>query len=309
MGRASTMSWRFACLSPRILPQWRIEGGWSIFKGYAMAIYAMGDVQGCYKEFRSLLKEIAFDPKKDKLWVAGDLVNRGPASLEVLRWVFDNQTAVRCVLGNHDLHLLAVADGVAATGKRDTLDAILEAHDQDKLLGWLRKRPFVHREDGFLMVHAGLLPGWTPDDAQRHSAELSQVLQGPGSRAFLRDMRGAEPDRWSEELTGIDRYRVIVSAFTRLRLCTPEGVMEFKHSGTPEEAPPGYLPWFEVPGRQSTEVSVISGHWAALGLRIRPNLLAIDTGCVWGKSLTAVRLEDRRVFQVHCKYEAGPTGD
>ncbi len=266
-----------------------------------MATYAIGDLQGCWEPFRALLRRIDFNPARDRLWLAGDLVNRGPGSLEILRWVTEHQDAVTAVLGNHDLHLLAVAEGVEPLKRSDTFDALLEASDRDALLTWLRARPLVVRDEQFLMVHAGLLPQWTTDDAVRLAGEVETVLQGSGRANYLRGMRGNLPDAWREELSGIERLRVLTNAFTRLRFCTKDGRMEFAHNEGPEERPAGFLPWFDAPQRASAGVTIVCGHWAALGLHMRPNLLALDSGCVWGNALTAVRLEDRTVYQVPCR--------
>ena len=245
-------------------------------------------------------------PLKPRLWLVGDLVNRGPKSLEVLRWVRANEDRVNCVLGNHDLHLLAVAAGIRAPHHSDTLDEILAAPDADELIDWVRRQPLAHLERGHLMVHAGLLPQWTAQRAVELAAEVQAVLAGPRWRDFLREMYGNTPDRWSESLTGADRLRVIVNALTRLRYCTPDGTMEFKGKLGPEHAPAGYLPWFEVADRASKNVPIVFGHWSTLGLVNRPNLLALDTGCIWGGPLSAVRLSDRRLLQAQCAPENKP---
>jgi bis(5'-nucleosyl)-tetraphosphatase (symmetrical) len=265
-----------------------------------MATYAIGDVQGCFAELRALLAEIRFDSGSDRLWFVGDLVNRGPASLQTLRFVRDLGDAALCVLGNHDLHSLAVAQGFVKGRRDDTLEELLAAPDRAELLDWLRNRPMIHVDGGRVLVHAGLLPQWGAEEAAALAGEVEAELRGPRYREFLAQLYGSLPDRWSEDLRGIDRLRVIVNAMTRMRFCTPEGVMEFGTKGEATEAPAGYLPWFDAPGRKSAGDTVICGHWSALGLRIRPNLLALDSGCVWGGQLTAVRLEDLRVFQVPC---------
>jgi bis(5'-nucleosyl)-tetraphosphatase (symmetrical) len=265
-----------------------------------MPTYAVGDIQGCFASLMLLLDKISFEPKRDRLWFVGDLVNRGGGSLETLRWCKEHDGEIVSVLGNHDLHLLAVAAGVAKAGKNDTLDAILAATDREALLDWLRHRPLVHREAGWLMVHAGLLPQWSSDESITLAREVEAVLRGPGYKDFLARMYGSRPDRWSPTLRGISRLRMIVNACTRLRVCTPEGVMEFKHRGLPENSPEGYLPWFRVPDRKSTDVNIVCGHWSALGLILEENLAALDTGCLWGGEMTSLRLEDRRVFHVDC---------
>jgi len=266
-----------------------------------MATYAVGDVQGCHASLMALLERVAFQPARDRLWFVGDLVNRGPQSLATLRFVRDLGDRAVTVLGNHDLHLLSVAAGCTHSRDDDTLEEILAAPDRDGLLEWLRHQPLVHQEGPFLMVHAGLLPPWSADDAVRLSAEVQGVLRGPGYAEFLRAMYGNEPRAWSEQLQGMARLRVITNAMTRMRVCSLEGELELKFKGPPERAPKGWVPWFDAPRRRSADVTLITGHWSALGLRLRPDLMALDSGCLWGGALTAVRLEDRAVFQVDCR--------
>jgi bis(5'-nucleosyl)-tetraphosphatase (symmetrical) len=265
-----------------------------------MSTYAIGDPQGCHASLLRLLDEVKFDPAADRLWLVGDLVNRGPDSLGVLRFVKSLGSAAICVLGNHDLHLLALAEGFGRAHKGDTLDAVLAAPDRDELLHWLRQRKLAWREGDFLMVHAGVLPGWTVDDTLQRAAEAETMLQGAHYRDFFAQMYGNAPTAWDAGLQGIERLRVIVNAFTRLRYCTPAGEMEFHHKGAPGTQPAGWLPWFEVPGRQSMAATLVFGHWSTLGLVNRPGLIALDTGCLWGGKLTAVRLEDRQAFAVQC---------
>lgn len=266
-----------------------------------MATYAIGDIQGCHDSFLRLLAACAFDPAHDRLWLVGDLVNRGPRSLETLRYVRALGEAALTVLGNHDLYLLMVAEG---TEKRrnedDTLDEILAAPDREELLHWLRHQRLCHVEGGYCMVHAGLLPQWTVAEARSLAAEVEALLQSSRYREALANMWGSEPATWSTELTGWERMRVVINAMTRMRFCSSTGVMEFHAKGEITDAPPGYLPWFDVPGRRSAGTVLITGHWSALGLKLLPNLLALDSGCLWGRHLTAVRLEDRQVFQVDC---------
>jgi bis(5'-nucleosyl)-tetraphosphatase (symmetrical) len=238
------------------------------------------------------------------LWFVGDLVNRGPASLATLRFVRDLGARALTVLGNHDLHLLALAHGVVKEREDDTLAEVLAAPDRDELLDWLRHRPMIHVEADHILVHAGLLPQWDAATAKALAREVEVELRGPRHREFLAQLYGSRPDRWSDNLRGIDRLRVVVNAMTRLRFCTPEGVMEFHTKGETAKAPAGYLPWFDVPGRKCAGCTVICGHWSALGLRIAPNLLALDSGCVWGGKLSAIRLEDRRLYQVPCEATA-----
>ncbi len=265
-----------------------------------MATYAIGDIQGCFDSLQRLLERCVFDPVKDRLWLVGDLVNRGPRSLETVRFIRDLGAAAVTVLGNHDLSLLMAAEGFGKRGKGDTFDDILEAPDRDELLAWLRQQPLCHLEDGYCLVHAGLLPQWTVTQARELAAEVEQVLRGAHWRELMAHMWGSEPACWDDSLTGWSRLRVIINAMTRMRFCTPQGVMDFRVKGEVTKAPEGYLPWFEVPGRRSADSVLITGHWSALGLKILPNLLAIDSGCLWGRALTAIRLEDRQVFQVDC---------
>ena len=266
-----------------------------------MATYAIGDIQGCYDEMRRLLDTIGFEPAQDRLWLVGDLVNRGPQSPEVLRYLRGLGDRAISVLGNHDLHLLVVAAGVRKPHRGDTLDALLAAPDRDELLDWLRRQRLMHAGEGYAMVHAGLLPQWSIAQALALAREVETALQGPDYGEFLSRMYGNTPVQWRDDLAGYDRLRVIVNAMTRLRLCTPEGVMEFTHKTGLADAPAGYLPWFDVPGRASSDTPVLFGHWAALGLLLRQDALGLDSGCVWGRRLTAVRLEDRRVFQCGCQ--------
>ncbi|UCV03475.1 symmetrical bis(5'-nucleosyl)-tetraphosphatase [Dechloromonas denitrificans] len=266
-----------------------------------MATYAIGDIQGCYDSLCRLLERCAFDPAVDRLWLVGDLVNRGPKSLETLRLIKSFGDSALTVLGNHDLYLLMVAEGGAKfRGKDDTIQSILDAPDAAELLDWLRHQPLCHTEGEFCLVHAGLLPQWTAARARELAREVEAVLQGPDYREFVMNLWGSEPAGWSDDLTGWPRLRVIVNAMTRMRFCTPDGVMEFKAKGKLSNAPAGHLPWFELADRRSADAVLVTGHWSALGLKVTPNLLALDSGCLWGGHLTAVRLEDRQVFQVDC---------
>jgi len=265
-----------------------------------MATYAIGDLQGCLNPLQQLLRQIAFDPAKDRLWFTGDLVNRGPQSLETLRYVRALGDSAVTVQGNHDLHLLAVAAGHGKERADDTLHDILRAPDRDELLHWLRHRPMLHAEGEYVLVHAGLLPAWSVAKARDLAAEVEQRLRAADHAAFFAELYGSKPDRWDDELQGMDRLRVIVNAMTRMRFCSADGVMEFHTKGEADQAPPGFMPWFDVPRRASANATVVFGHWSALGLYQRPNLLGLDSGCVWGGQLTAVRLEDRRAFQCAC---------
>lgn len=266
-----------------------------------MATYAVGDIQGCYDSLQALLARCDFDPTVDRLWLVGDLVNRGPKSLTTLRFIRSLGDAAVTVLGNHDLYLLMVAEGGAKfRGKDDTLQEILDAPDCDDLLDWLRHQPLCYTEGDYCMVHAGLLPQWTAARARELAGEVERALQGPNFREFILNLWGSEPAGWSDDLSGWQRLRVIVNAMTRMRFCTLEGIMEFKVKGKLANAPAGHLPWFDLPDRQSRDAVLVTGHWSALGLKVEPNFLALDSGCLWGGHLTAVRLEDRAVFQVPC---------
>ncbi|HWA13161.1 MAG TPA: symmetrical bis(5'-nucleosyl)-tetraphosphatase [Burkholderiales bacterium] len=265
-----------------------------------MSTYAIGDLQGCFDALEELLDECRFDCRRDRLWFVGDLVNRGPQSLEILRFVKSLGKAAVSVLGNHDLHMLMVAEGRVKPHRQDTLQAVLEAPDREELLAWVRHLPLVHVEGEYVMVHAGLLPSWDAAQAARLAREVEAALRGPAWPELMMHMYGNQPDHWEESLAGYDRLRVIINAMTRLRICTVEGRMEFAHKGRLEDIPKGYMPWFAVPGRASASSTVICGHWSALGLLAEKNLLALDSGCLWGRRLSAVRLEDRRVFQVSC---------
>lgn len=271
-----------------------------------MAIYAVGDIQGCFHSFQALLKKIQFNPAVDKLWLVGDLINRGSGSLEVLRWVFDHQSSVVAVLGNHDLHTLVVAEGFVTAHRSDTIQALLDAPDASALLTWLRHQPLLHLEHDHLMVHAGLLPQWSAEEAYLLAEEVHQALVADNYREFLKHMYGNHPVQWDDALTGWDRLRVITNAMTRLRLCSAAGEMEFKFKGEVANRPVGYEPWFEVHGRASADTPIIFGHWSALGLHISNNVYALDTGCLWGGALTALRLDDKAVFQVPCHVDDAP---
>ena len=257
-----------------------------------MATYAIGDVQGCYDELQALLGRIGFDRGRDRLWFVGDLVNRGPKSLEVLRLVRRLDAIV--VLGNHDLHLVTQYEGFERKRKDDTFTDVLGAPDARELVDWLRTRPLMHVEGGWAMVHAGLLPQWTLDFAVSLAIEVQDALAAPTYRDFLANMYGSKPARWEDSLQGPDRLRVIVNAMTRMRFCTPEGVMEFHETG--KKAPPGFVPWYEA--RKSREPQIVFGHWSSAGLQLSERYAGLDTGCVWGGPLTALRLEDRWLVQV-----------
>jgi bis(5'-nucleosyl)-tetraphosphatase (symmetrical) len=279
-----------------------------------MAVFAIGDVQGCYDDLMRLLERIHFDEADDRLWFAGDLVNRGPDSLGVLRFVRKLGKRAVTVLGNHDLHLLAVAAGTAKPRANDTLDDILEAEDRDEYLDWLRHRPLLHHDAslGYTLVHAGLPPQWDLGLARECAQELESALRGPDPAGFFREMYGDEPHRWSDGLKGISRLRFIVNCFTRLRYCSAAGDLELKHKGAPGTQPEGCLPWFEVPDRASAGLHVLFGHWSTLGEVRRHNVYPLDTGCVWGGRLTCLRLDgdgSDSWYCVDCAGSQSPGGD
>jgi bis(5'-nucleosyl)-tetraphosphatase (symmetrical) len=271
-----------------------------------VATYAIGDVQGCCDALHALLGEVGFSASRDLLWFVGDLVNRGTQSAAVLRFVRSLGERAVVVHGNHDLHTLAVAAGKAKRRADDTLEDLFAAPDRDELLDWLRKRPLLHVDREYVMVHAGLLPSWSLAQAAELAAEVEAALHAPAHLELYASLYGSRPAAWNDALRGPERMRVIVNAMTRMRFCTPDGAMDFSVKGEVEKARPGYLPWFEVPARKTRGVPIVCGHWSALGLRITPDLLALDTGCVWGGRLTAVRLEDRRIFQTACARAADP---
>lgn len=274
-----------------------------------MALYLIGDVQGCDTALGRLLEKIAFSPSRDTLYLLGDLVNRGPESDRVLRRLMAYGHSVRCVLGNHDLSLIAVARGHRAPHGNDTMDVVLQAPEREAMLDWLRAQKMAMHEHGLLMVHGGVLPQWDAAQVMGLAAEVEAVLRGPELSLFLPRMYGNEPAQWSDGLRGADRLRVIVNALTRLRFCTPEGVMHLKASGGPDKAPPGTLPWFDVPGRRTAHVTIAFGHWSTLGYLRRPDLISLDTGCVWGGCLSALRLSpqgDHELIQVECEQAQAP---
>lgn len=278
-----------------------------------MATYAIGDIQGCYDELQRLLELLHFDPSSDRLWLTGDLVNRGPKSLEVLRLVKGLGKRAVTVLGNHDLHLLALWQHHHRHFKsNDTLSEIFIASDGEELLQWLRCQPLMHydTELDFALVHAGLPPQWDLQQARACANEVETVLRGDKFHEFLGHMYGNKPSRWSETLCGWDRLRFIVNCFTRLRFCTPDGKLEFTHKGHPDEQqPPKHLPWFSLPQRKSRNTPIIFGHWSTLGLHQADNVHAIDTGCLWGGTLTALQLEDGALTSLPCEGYSVPGVD
>lgn len=262
-----------------------------------MARYAIGDIQGCFASLQRLLALIDFAPGRDTLWLVGDLVNRGPRSADVLRWAYERDSSVVVVLGNHDVHFLARVAGAATEKKRDTLDELLAAKDRDRLVEWLRKRPIAHVENDHILVHAGIHPKWTAQDTRDRASEIERELSGPSWRSFVGSLQGSPP-RWDPRLGGGDRWRAILAYLIRARMLKADGRIESDYDGPPAQAPESLTPWFQFPERAWATHTAVFGHWSALGLDIGPKHLALDTGCVWGKSLTAIRLDDRSVFQV-----------
>jgi len=277
-----------------------------------MNTYVIGDLQGCHQQTLALLDRIAqaeAGAPPPAILFAGDLINRGPDSLATLRHVRALAAAsdgrINSVLGNHDLHLLAVAYGIRPEHKSDTLAGILAAPDRDELIDWLRRRPLMIQATAngrdHLLVHAGVLPQWAATQALDLAGEVEAMLRGPDLAGFLRQMYGNQPDAWRDDLAGAERLRCIINAMTRLRFCTADGVMDFKMKESGKaDAGSGLMPWFDVPGRRTERDTVVFGHWSALGLTMRPNLLGLDSGCVWGGQLSAMRLEDRALLQVAC---------
>lgn len=277
-----------------------------------MAVYAVGDLQGCLDPLLRLLDRLAFDPAQDRLWLVGDLVNRGPQSLEALRLVKSLGPAAITVLGNHDLHLLAVALAGKKSKGKDTLEPILRAPDRDELIDWLRRQPLLHHAPGLkaVLVHAGIPPSWDLATAAACAREVEAVLAGDAVREFLSEMYGNQPDRWSPELKGLARLRYTVNALTRMRYLTHDGRLEFDHKGAPEQAPEGFLPWYVAP-RPPLSATVVFGHWSTLGKVHVPGAIGLDTGCLWGGRLTAVRLDDPQHPLIHevCSAVLRPGGE
>ena len=280
-----------------------------------MSTYLVGDIQGCNSAFEKLLIQINFSPSRDSLYVLGDLVNRGPQNVQVIRRCMALCDAVKPLLGNHDLHLLAHAHGIRKAGRRDTLQDILDAPDRHALLDWIAQQPLArYLESGsgqqLLMVHAGILPQWGLEETLQLANEVHQHLKGDGLIPFLQQMYGNYPDQWQHQLQGADRLRVIVNALTRIRFCSQEGRMDFESSESADAAPTGLMPWFECPDRKTASNIVAFGHWSTLGLINRPNIMALDTGCIWGGCLTAIELgsnfSERILHQVHCEQAQKP---
>ena len=265
-------------------------------------IYLAGDVQGCDEALAQLLLTLDFSPSRDRIVLLGDLVNRGPASLAVLRRVAVLGDAAVCLLGNHDLHLLAVAHGVRTLHKGDTFDDVLQDAEAPRWIDWLRQQKLAHLEEGWLCVHAGVVPQWSTAQTLMLAEEVQALLRGPALADFLPQMYGNEPRRWHDDLAGPERSRFVINTLTRLRFCTADGTLDFKTKEGAGAAPDGFMPWFDVPGRKTAQQPMAFGHWSTLGLINTATLLATDTGCVWGGALTAVRVDGgrREVVQVPC---------
>lgn len=274
------------------------------------SIWMIGDVQGCCAPLEQLLShpDICADPDA-RFWFAGDLINRGPQSLQSLRRIIELGDRAVAVLGNHDLHLLGVVAGVRKPSKSDTIDEILNAPDADDLIDWLRHRPLVHFEHGHLLVHAGVLAKWDVAKTLALADEVQKMLRGPDWKKALQKMYGNEPAQWKDGYKGGKRLRVIINALTRMRLCTPQGHMEFNTKVAPGAWPAGLVPWFDVPNRQTRDVTVVFGHWSTLGLLVRSDVICLDTGCVWGGTLTALRMQDHKMVQIPCAQFQDPLAD
>lgn len=258
-----------------------------------MPIYAIGDIQGCYDDLQHLLEKINFDAQSDQLWFVGDLVNRGPKSLETLRFIKSLGNSAVTVLGNHDLHLLAVAHKHSPLKTKDTLYPVLQAKDKDELLYWLRHRPLFHHNDDYCMVHAGLPPQWDLSMIQRMAANVERELRGKNYMRFFKFMYGNKPDQWSDKLSHQQQLRFAVNCFTRMRLCDVKGRLDFTYKGQLGNQPEHLFPWFDAPNRKSSQLKIIFGHWSALGYHHSNNCYAIDTGCLWGGQLTALKLGEQ----------------
>ncbi|MEY8875626.1 MAG: symmetrical bis(5'-nucleosyl)-tetraphosphatase [Leptothrix sp. (in: b-proteobacteria)] len=271
-------------------------------------IYLIGDLQGCCDAFDRLLAKLDFSPSRDHVYLLGDLVNRGPQSLATLQRLAGLGASATCLLGNHDLHLLAVSQGVRKLHRGDTVADILASPQREHWLDWLRQQRLAVRAHGWLMVHAGVLPQWSTEQTLALAAEVEALLAGPDLNAFLQVMYGNQPDRWDASLQGADRWRLVINALTRTRFCSADGTLDFKLKEAAAVAPPGLMPWFDVPGRLTAGVPIAFGHWSTLGTQDRPDLLALDTGCVWGGALTAARVDGgrRELIEVRCEQAQAP---
>lgn len=276
-----------------------------------MAVYAIGDVQACFDELMQLLEVLHFDPAHDRLWFTGDLVNRGNQSLEVLRFVKSLGDSAVVVLGNHDLHLLAIASGATHLRPKDSFMDVLEAYDRNDLLAWLRQQPLLHHDAqrGYTLIHAGLPPQWDLATAQACAAEAAQVLRGAEAITFFQQMYGDQPKQWREDLCGVERLRFIVNCYTRLRYCDANGRLALEYKGAPGTQAADVMPWFQVPRRKSAGLKILFGHWSTLGRYQGNGVYSLDSGCVWGRSLTALCLDDGQWFSVSCEGVCAPGED
>lgn len=269
-----------------------------------MAVYAVGDVQGCLEPLQCLLEHVAFDPSKDRLWLVGDLVNRGPQSLETLRFLYGIRDSLVCVLGNHDLHLLAASRNIERLRKNDTLREVLDAPDCGDLLEWLRQQKLMHydEERNIAMVHAGIPPQWTLKKALKCASEVEEALRDDNLiEPFLDGMYGNEPAQWDKDLRGVTRLRVITNYFTRMRFCTRDGKLDLKGKEGVDTALPGYAPWFSYSERKTKGLKIIFGHWAALeGKCNEPDMFALDTGCVWGGAMVLLNVDSGELHRCDC---------
>lgn len=269
-----------------------------------MTRYAVGDLQGCLRPLQCLLEEVGFEPQRDRLWLVGDLISRGPDSLEALRFLHGIRDSLHVVLGNHDLSAIAYARGANDKGEHASLAALMSAPDRDQLLEWLRHRPLLHRDPGgdYVMTHAGIPPIWSTEQAQALAAEVEETLRGDAADAFFAAMYGNEPDLWNDALEGVDRLRAIVNYFTRMRCCTADGRLAITFKGPPEQAPAGYAPWFRWPPRSPRRERILFGHWAALDGRTgRDDCIGLDTGCVWGNRLTMYDMDNETFHYCDCR--------
>ena len=263
-----------------------------------MPTYIIGDIQGCWNPLQALLKKVQFNPDQDRLWLVGDLVNRGPQSLEILRWARGLGDRLTLVLGNHDLHFIGRALGVSKAKKADTLDEILAAPELGEMVEWLLQRPLIHREGDALLVHAGLLPEWSLEEIESLAEETAVILRGPQGKDLIASLSGKDPVTWDANLKGLERYRVFLKILTRIRICDEGGRADFHFTGTLKEVPQPYRAWFDHSHKRTEKLTTYFGHWSALGLHCGPGVVGLDTGCVWGRQLTAYRLEDGQTFQV-----------
>lgn len=274
-----------------------------------MTTYAIGDIQGCYDPFQRLLDKLNFDPAEDKLWLAGDLINRGPKSLETLRFIISLGDSAQSILGNHECHFLAIAKGHKAPHRIDTFSNLLAADDSEQLIDWVQSQPFFYHDDelGYSMLHAGVPPQWSLSDTKKYALELESVFQSPAIDSFLAAMYGNSPNRWDENLTGHDRLRFIINCFTRLRYCDKDGQLNFKEKGALGTQPSNLVPWFNAPNRQTINDKLLFGHWSTLGLHQSNKATCLDSGCLWGDSLSAIALDgSEQITSVDCKQSLSP---